>query len=262
MRVSICREENLLMKLVRFLHHDQIKCGCLEGDQIKTVTDFITLKKTDDGVSIRLDEVRLLAPAEPSQVVAIGLNYVDHAKEQNKALPEEPMMFMVSPSAIAGPEEDIYLQNSVHRIDFEAELVIMIGKKAHKVKARDAAEYILGYTCGNDISDRDYQKKDGQFTRAKSFPGYKAIGPWIETELSAQAVSIKLSVNGELKQDGNTGQMIHSIDKIIESVTEVMTLNPGDLIFTGTPAGVGALKREDKVEITIEGLGTLRNYIK
>ncbi len=250
------------MRLVRFNYEGQTRYGCLEGEQIIEVTDFYTMEKTEGVSSYQLKDVKLLSPVEPFQTVAIGLNYLDHAKEQNKALPEEPMMFMVSPSAITGPDEVIRLQNSVHRIDFEAELVIVIGKRAHQVKEAEAHDYILGYTCGNDVSDRDYQKKDGQFTRAKSFPGYKPIGPWIETELSPQDLSVQLKVNGELKQDGNTGEMIHSVEKVIEKVTEVMTLMPGDVIFTGTPAGVGPLKSNDQVEVMIEGIGTLRNRIK
>ncbi|TCP26630.1 2-keto-4-pentenoate hydratase/2-oxohepta-3-ene-1,7-dioic acid hydratase in catechol pathway [Scopulibacillus darangshiensis] len=250
------------MKYCRFLDDNQVKYGMVDADRVIELVGSYNNEVSipTDRVHF-LNEVQLLCPVDPKQVIAIGLNYSDHAKEQNKKLPEEPMMFMVSPSAVIGPNDEIQLARDGHRIDYEAELAIVIGKEAKDVGEEDASSYIFGYTCANDISDRDLQKKDGQFTRAKSFRTYKPIGPWIETNLNPQSLSVRLKKNGEVKQDGTTKDMIHSIEKIIAAVTEVMTLYPGDVILTGTPAGVGPLCLGDEVEIDIDGIGQLRNKI-
>ncbi|GGH87711.1 2-keto-4-pentenoate hydratase/2-oxohepta-3-ene-1,7-dioic acid hydratase in catechol pathway [Pullulanibacillus pueri] len=250
------------MKYCRFLHEGQIKYGMIDVDRVIELKGSY-LKKTSaptDRVHY-IDDVTLLCPVEPYQMVAIGLNYVDHAKELSLPLPEEPMMFMVSPTALTGPDETILLAKPDHRIDFEAELVIVIGKKAHKVSKEKALDSIFGYTIGLDISDRDLQMKDGQFTRSKSYPTYKPMGPVVETDLQANKVPVQLRQNGEIKQDGNTNNFVHSIEKIIETVTDVMTLYPGDIILTGSPAGVGPLQEGDKLEATIPGIGILKNTV-
>ncbi|MFC7393536.1 fumarylacetoacetate hydrolase family protein [Scopulibacillus cellulosilyticus] len=251
------------MNYCRFLHNGQVKYGRVDDSRVIELAGsfFEDESHVPTDQVHNLNEVKLLAPVEPKQVVAIGLNYSDHAKEQNKTLPEEPMMFMVSPSAVIGPEEKIELARDHHRIEYEAELAIVIGKEAYRVKQEEASDYIFGYTCANDVSDRDLQKKDSQFTRAKSFKTYKPVGPWISTSVQPKQLSISLKQNGELKQNGNTEDMIHSVHKIIETVTEVMTLYPGDIILTGTPAGVGQLKSEDNIEVSIEGIGRLKNTV-
>ena len=250
------------MKYCRFLQNGQIKYGMIDVNYVVELTESY-IKKTMAPTNRlhRLEDVTLLSPVEPLQIVEIGLNYVDHARELDLPLPKELMMFMVSPSAVTGPNEAIVLAHPEHRIDFEAELVIVIGKKAHRVSEEAALDYVFGYTIGLDISDRDFQNGDGQYTRAKSYSTYKPLGPVVETSINPNKVSIQLQVNGELKQDGTTRNFVYSIEKIIETVTEVMTLYPGDIIFTGSPAGVGPIRKGDELETTIEGIGTLHNFV-
>lgn len=252
----------ILLKYCRFLHDGQVKYGMIDVDR---VVEFMGSFLDDPAVPTdrlyHLNEVKLLAPLEPKQLIAIGLNYKDHAIEQSKPLPEEPMMFMVSPSAVIGPDETIQLAKPDHRIDYEAELAIVIGKTAYQVSEADALDYVFGYTIAVDVSDRDLQNRDRQYTRAKSYATYKPLGPVVETDLRPNKVKIQLKQNGDLKQDGHTSDMVHSVEKMIAHVTEVITLEPGDVILTGTPAGVGPLHKGDKIETTIEGIGTLVNNI-
>jgi 2-keto-4-pentenoate hydratase/2-oxohepta-3-ene-1,7-dioic acid hydratase in catechol pathway len=251
------------MKYLRFQKDGENYFGVLEDRTItKLHDDFLRRKPEKSSITYALDEVIVLPPVEPSQVICIGLNYASHAEETGKALPEEPMMWMVSPSAIISEGEEIELPNPDHRIDYEAELAVVIGKVAKNVTEEDALSYVFGYTIGNDVSDRHLQKKDGQFTRAKSFATFKPLGPVIETELDPNHTDVKLTLNGEVKQQSNTSDLIHNIEKLLVKVTEVMTLQPGDVILTGTPAGVGPLSPGDKVEIELEGIGKLTNYVK
>jgi 2-keto-4-pentenoate hydratase/2-oxohepta-3-ene-1,7-dioic acid hydratase in catechol pathway len=250
------------MNYVRFSANSEVMYGVVEGEVITQLDgNFIKgiTKKLDN--TFHLSDVLLLAPVEPGQVIAIGLNYKGHAEEMGKAIPEEPMMFMVSPSAVVGEGEEIKLRNPENRTDYEAEIAIVIGKQASNVTREDALSYVFGYTCCNDVSDRVLQKKDGQFTRAKSFSTYKPLGPVIATDIDPNNVAIKLTVNGEVKQDSNTNDLIHDIENVVVKVTEVMTLNPGDVIITGTPAGVGPLNPGDEVVIEIEGIGKLTNSV-
>jgi 2-keto-4-pentenoate hydratase/2-oxohepta-3-ene-1,7-dioic acid hydratase in catechol pathway len=250
------------MKYVRFSLKNEIKYGELNDNLITELDgNFISgnAKKTDETYNI--SDVKLLSPVKPGQVVLIGLNYALHAKEANKPIPDEPMMFMVSPSAVVGDGDEIRLPNLEDRIDHEAELVVVVGKEAKNVPKDEALSYVFGYTCGNDVSNRILQRKDGQFTRAKSFESFKPIGPVIETELNPNNVEIKLSINGEVRQHSNTNDLIHNIESLIEKVTEVMTLNPGDIIMTGTPSGVSPLKPGDRMEVEIEGIATLKNVV-
>lgn len=250
------------MKYVRFSANNEVMYGVVDGEIITQLdSDFIkgSAKKVD--ITFNLADVKLLAPVEPGQVVAIGLNYRGHAEEVGKAIPEEPMMFMVSPTAVIGEGDEINLRNPDNRTDYEAEIAIVIGKQASNVSREDALSYVFGYTCCNDVSDRVLQKKDGQYTRAKSFPTYKPLGPVIATDIDSNNVEIKLTVNGEVKQNSNTNDLIHDIQNVVVKVTEVMTLNPGDIIITGTPAGVGPLNSGDEVVLEIEGIGKLTNSV-
>lgn len=250
------------MKYCRFHFQGEEKFGMIDSDKVIELTgDFLDQASAPTDRIHQLDSVNLLAPVKPHQLIAIGLNYLDHAKEQNKELPKEPMMFMLSPSSIIGPDDVINLARDTHRIDYEAELVIVIGKEAYQVSEENALDVVFGYTIGNDVSDRDLQDFDKQYTRAKSFATYKPLGPVVETDLNPDSVSIQLKQNGELKQNGTTQDLIHSIGSIIATVTEVMTLYPGDLIMTGTPPGVGPLSSGDQIEITINGIGTLKNTV-
>ncbi|WP_028782145.1 fumarylacetoacetate hydrolase family protein [Thalassobacillus devorans] len=250
------------MKYVRFKDKDEVMFGIVEGDEIIPLDgDFLQGKPSKLDSTYNLNEVKLLPPVSPGQVVAIGLNYALHAEESGMPIPDEPMMFMVSPTSIIGNEDNVILPNLEHRIDYEAELAVVIGKKAKNVSRDDALSYVFGYTCNNDISDRTLQKKDGQFTRAKSFPTFKPLGPVIETELDPNHVEVKLTINGEVRQHSNTNDLIYKIEDLIVKVTEVMTLNPGDIIITGTPSGVGPLNPGDQIELEIEGIGKLENQV-
>jgi 2-keto-4-pentenoate hydratase/2-oxohepta-3-ene-1,7-dioic acid hydratase in catechol pathway len=197
----------------------------------------------------------------PTKIVCVGRNYAAHAKELGNEAPSEPIIFLKPPSAVLAPEGTIVLPPQSQRVDYEGELAIVIGRKARNVSRLIWRQYVLGFTCANDVTARDLQKKDVQFTRGKSFDTFCPIGPTIETDLDASAVPIVTRVNGEVKQNGNTRDMVFPCDYLIEFISSVMTLCPGDVILTGTPAGVGPLKAGDVVEVEIEGIGTLRNHV-
>lgn len=249
------------MKFVRFLESGSIFFGLLEGEDIVKIDGDIFANYSVTKVRIPVSEVKLLAPLQPGKIVAIGLNYKKHAEEVNKPLPTEPMMFLVSPTAVVGPDDEIKLANPEHKTEHEAEIAIVIGKTAEAVSKEEALDYVFGYTICNDVSDRVLQKKDGQFTRAKSFSTYKPIGPVIATDVNPDNCSISLKVNGETRQDSNTSDMIFSTAEIISFVSHVMKLEPGDVIITGTPSGVSPLYDQDVVEVEIEGIGSLSNPV-
>ena len=207
------------------------------------------------------DQVRILPPCQPSKIVAVGLNYRDHARELSLPEPEEPLIFLKPPSSVIGHEEAIIYPRMSHHVEYEGELGIVIGKRAKGITAKDAHEYILGYTCVNDITARDLQKKDGQWTRAKSFDTFAAIGPCLAVGLSPESLIIRSYLNGQIRQASNTNQLIFSPTFLVSFISQVMTLFPGDVISTGTPAGVGPLQPGDVVEVEIEGIGTLRNRV-
>lgn len=251
------------MRLARFLKGNSIKFGVVEGENVIEIEGSIfgSFKKTS--VSHKRSDVKLLAPCEPSKVIAIGLNYKAHAAEFNKPLPEEPMIFMKPSTSVIGPEAEIvYPTHMSRRVDYEGELAIVINRKARMVKKEDAREYILGYTCFNDVTARDLQGKDIQYTRAKGFDTFAPMGPWIETELNPADVRIETYLNSEKRQDTSTRDMIFDVYHLLSFVSHVMTLLPGDVITTGTPSGVGKMKPGDKVEVRIEGIGRLVNKVK
>jgi len=197
----------------------------------------------------------------PSKIVCVGRNYAEHAKELGNEAPTEPILFLKPPSAVLAPGGTIVRPPQSQRVDFEGELAIVISRRARGVPRAQWRDYILGFTCANDVTARDLQKKDVQFTRGKSFDTFCPIGPEIETDLDPSALSLVTRVNGEVKQNGNTRDMIFKPDFLIEFITAVMTLCPGDVILTGTPSGVGPLNAGDDVEVEIEGIGTLRNHV-
>jgi 2-keto-4-pentenoate hydratase/2-oxohepta-3-ene-1,7-dioic acid hydratase in catechol pathway len=213
------------------------------------------------GVVRRLDEVHLLAPVVPGKIVAVGLNYKDHAREMGKEIPEEPLLFLKAPSALNDPGGEIVYTPQSQRVDYEAELAAVVGRAAKNVKAREAAAFILGYTCINDVTARDLQVKDVQYTRAKGFDTFAPLGPWIETDLDPSAVPVRCLVNGEVRQDGNTREMGASVFRLVEFISSVMTLFPGDVIATGTPPGVGSLHVGDVVTVEVGGIGALTNRV-
>ena len=213
--------------------------------------------KTGAAISAR----KILAPVTPSKVVAIGLNYKDHAAERNKPLPPQPLMFMKPSTTVIGPGDAIRLPAGAGRVDYEAEMGIVIGRRAYHVPAASAADYILGVTCINDVTARDLQTKDVQYTRAKGFDTFAPIGPCIAVGLDPSALDIEGWVNDEKRQSSNTRQLIFSVADIIAFITSVMTLLPGDVIATGTPAGIGALTPGDRFTVKIEGIGELSNPV-
>jgi 2-keto-4-pentenoate hydratase/2-oxohepta-3-ene-1,7-dioic acid hydratase in catechol pathway len=207
--------------------------------------------------------LEILPPVNPSKIVCIGLNYIDHAKEFTMDTPKEPLLFLKPPSAIIGQGDKIIYPAISQRVDYEAELAVVIGKQCRNLHAENAEDYILGYTCFNDVTARDLQQKDGQWTRAKSFDTFAPIGPFIveASDFDPEDVGISCRVNGELRQDSRTSGLIFDIPCLIEFISSVMTLEKGDVIATGTPAGVGPLYRGDYAEIGIEGIGKLGNGV-
>ena len=203
----------------------------------------------------------LLAPCVPTKIVCIGRNYSEHAKELGHETPSEPIIFLKPPSAVLAPFGTIVRPAISQRVDHEGELAIVIGRRAKDVKRAQWRDYVRGFACANDVTARDLQKKDVQFTRGKSFDTFAPLGPCIETELDVSALALRTRVNGEVRQNGNTSDMIFACDMLLEFITSVMTLEPGDVILTGTPSGVGPLNAGDRVEVEIEGIGVLCNAV-
>jgi 2-keto-4-pentenoate hydratase/2-oxohepta-3-ene-1,7-dioic acid hydratase in catechol pathway len=250
------------VKIYRFVHAGKTSVGVAHGDRIihYSGTDATNIgKATND--SIALADAELLAPVMPSKIVAVGRNYAEHAKELGNEAPSEPIIFLKPPSAVNHPNGTIVRPPQSQRVDFEGELAIIIGKSARDVRRDDWRGVVLGFTCANDVTARDLQKRDVQFTRGKSFDTFCPLGPCIETDLDPAALPLRTRVNGETKQDGNTRDMVFDCGTIIEFITSIMTLHPGDVILTGTPAGVGPLNAGDNVEVEIEGIGILANVV-
>jgi 2-keto-4-pentenoate hydratase/2-oxohepta-3-ene-1,7-dioic acid hydratase in catechol pathway len=244
------------MKLVRFLQNDKTYNGILRDNEIIV----------DDPAGSRehfvLEEVKLLAPVVPTKIVSVGLNYRDHAKELDMPVPEEPVIFIKPATAVIGPEETIIYPACSTRVDYEAELGVVIKGKVRNVSREQASEHIAGYTCFNDVTARDLQKKDVQWTRAKSFDTFAPIGPWVETDLDPSDLRIRAFLNGEVKQDSSTAEFIFTVPELVSFVSGVMTLSPGDVISTGTPSSVGPMESGDEVVVEIEGIGRLRNRVE
>ena len=252
------------MRLVRFRHGDRIATGAVErgSDEIQVLKGTFFEDPLPTGESIPLDDVRLLAPVLPSKLVCVGKNYAAHAAEFGMQVPEEPLLFLKPSTAVIGPNDPIELLPISRRIDYEGELAVVIGRLARGVRAEEAFQVILGYTCANDVTLRDLQKTDDQWARAKGFDGSAPIGPWIETDLDPNEATVLTRLNGEVRQQGSTADLVFGVATLIEYITTFMTLLPGDLLLTGTPEGVGPLAEGDVVEIEVEGVGTLRNEVR
>ncbi|MCC7117409.1 MAG: fumarylacetoacetate hydrolase family protein [Anaerolineales bacterium] len=207
-------------------------------------------------------ELKLLPPCEPSKIVCVGRNYVEHAKELGNEIPKTPLLFFKPPSAIIANGESVHLPPQSAQVEHEAELVAVIGQRAKNVTAESTKDYLFGYTIGNDITARDLQKSDGQWTRAKGFDTFCPFGPWIDTDFDASDAVVTCRINGQMRQMASTRDMLFNVATLIAYISSIMTLEPGDLIFTGTPAGVGALRPGDLVDVEIEGLGKLSNPVK
>lgn len=210
----------------------------------------------------RFSVKRLLPPVLPGKIVAVGLNYRDHADEMGIEIPKEPILFMKPSTSVIGPQDDIVYPAQSSRVDYEAELAVVIARTCKGVDSRDAANYILGYTCFNDVTARDLQAKDGQWTRAKSFDTFAPIGPWIATGIEdPHALSIRAYLNGEMKQSSNTSNLIFTAYELVHFISHVMTLDKGDVIATGTPAGIGPMSPGDEISVEIQGIGVLKNRV-
>jgi 2-keto-4-pentenoate hydratase/2-oxohepta-3-ene-1,7-dioic acid hydratase in catechol pathway len=250
------------MKIYRFKHRGKTYYGILKEEKLYPVKgsvfrNFEVLKK-----GIPIGDVLLLPPAAPSKIIAVGVNYKDHAMERGRSLPKEPLLFLKPPSAVVGPNDIIVYPDMAKRVDYEGELALVIKKKASRLKKDNNVEdLILGYTCFNDVTARDLQQKDVQFTRAKSFDTFAAVGPCVVTDLDPSRLRMKTFLNGKLRQSGNTRNLIFPVPYLLWFISNVMTLFPGDLITTGTPAGIGPMKPGDKVDVQIEGIGTLSNTV-
>lgn len=262
------------MKFLRFIDNGIIKKGFYDGKNIiELENSFDILNPEKDGSfnienistyfkkSYSFDELVLAAPSNPSKIICIGLNYYDHAKELDMDIPKEPKLFIKPSTSIISHEDSIKYPKMSNKVDYEGELAIVITKDCKNISSKNAEDYIAGYTCLNDVTARDLQEIDGQWTRAKSFDTFCPIGPFIEKELDPMNQKIVVSVNGEIKQISNTRHMIFNPYELIEFISSIMTLNKGDIIATGTPFGVGELKIGDCVEVSIEDIGALRNYV-
>ena len=250
------------MRFVRFRHGGDTDFGIIEEETVRVITPHPFSEWRETGELFPLADVTLLAPCVPTKVVAVGLNYTDHAAELSMEIPDEPIIFLKPAESVIGPGERIVYPAASQQVDYEAELGIVIKKKAKSVSQDSAPDYILGYTCANDVTARDLQRKDGQWTRAKSFDTFAPIGPWIDTGFDPTDAIVEARLNGEVKQSSSTSHMIFSVPKLVSFISGVMTLNPGDVIMTGTPPGVGPMKPGDNIEIRIEHIGTLTNRVK
>lgn len=252
------------MKYVRAAWNGRVVNGFIEVDEIAVLCcdGIINPDAKPTGERVKLKEAKLLAPCVPTKIVAIGVNYRDHADEVGHELPEEPIIFIKPPTSVIGPGDAIIRPPQSQRVDYEAECAVVIGKTCRNVKAQDARQYVFGYTCCNDVTARDLQQKDGQWTRAKGFDTFCPLGPWIETECDARGASVESRLNGRVMQHSSTKYLIHPIDELIEFVSSVMTLLPGDVITTGTPSGIGEMHSGDVIEIEVGGIGTLKNSVR
>jgi 2-keto-4-pentenoate hydratase/2-oxohepta-3-ene-1,7-dioic acid hydratase in catechol pathway len=249
------------MKIVRYQDGSNVKWGVIEGKMVREMEGdpfehFHLLSRTKE-----MEEVRLLSPCLPSKIVALGLNYRDHAEEVKMELPKEPLFFLKPSTTVIGSGEAIVYPKMSKRVDYEAELAVVIRKKAKAVPEENAMEYILGYTCLNDVTARDLQPKDGQWTKSKGFDTFAPIGPWIVTEIDPHHLDISSYLNGKKRQHSNTKNLIFGPRQLVSFISRVMTLLPGDVIATGTPSGIGPMAIGDRIDVVIEGIGTLSNPV-
>ena len=249
------------MRIARFSVEGDVSFGIVEGDEVAALASHPFGPLSFSGARYALGEVRLLAPIIPSKVVAIGKNYADHAREMGGEPPTAPVIFLKPSTAVVGDRDPIARPESVGRLDYEGELAVVVSRLARDVPRERALDVVLGYTCANDVTARDQQATDGQWARAKGYDSFCPLGPWIETELDPAATRVTTTLNGETKQDAATSLLLHDVPELIAYVSAVMTLLPGDVLLTGTPAGVGPMEAGDEVAVTVEGVGTLTNKV-
>lgn len=249
------------MRICRVMADTESFYGVIDGNRVYRLKGIPFDRIDYTGLEYDLDAVKLLAPCQPSKVVAVGKNYAAHADEMGEGRPKEPLLFLKPSTSVIGPNERIVYPSISKRLDYEGELGVVIGRKCRNIKPGHAQEYIFGYTCLNDVTARDIQKSDPQWTRGKGFDTFCPIGPHIETELDASRLSIVTRLNGEVRQKSTTDMMTYNIDELICYIAEVMTLLPGDIVATGTPEGIGSMEEGDLVEVEIEGIGVLENTV-
>lgn len=249
------------MKIVRFAIDEKVGYGILEGESIQALEDepYRDFEPTD--CYYQLNEVQLLSPCRPAKILTLGLNYHSHAEEIKAKVPNGPMVFPRPSTAVIGPEDGIIYPSAATSIDYEGELAVVVKKPMWLVSEEDALGYVLGYTCFNDVTVRNPHYQDKRWTRAKSFDTFAAVGPCIETELDPGNAVLETYLNGELRQKANTNDLIYSVPELINFISHALSLMPGDIIATGTPSGVGSMYPGDTVEVKIDGIGTLRNYV-
>ncbi len=252
-----------VMKLLRFSSPEQSGWGILDGKHVQVANGCPyqgTLRPTTQ--SIPLQDIHWLPPATPSKIVCIGSNYRQHCLEMGRPVPDTPKLFLKPPSALIGNGQHIRLPPGVGRVDFEGELAIIVGRRATRITPKAVSEYLLGFTILNDVTARELQRKDVQFTRAKGFDTFCPVGPWLVPGIEPDDLRIQTHVNNTLRQDSSTADMVFSVRKLVSFISQVMTLEPGDIISTGTPSGVGPLEPGDTVAVTIEKIGTLTNVVE
>ena len=250
------------MKYVRVMGKDEPVWGVLEGETIRLLNQPPYEALAFTGKTMPLADALLLAPCTPTKIVCVGKNYADHAKELGGEAPEQPILFLKGPNTVGHPEGTVSAPDFVSRLDYEGELAFVIRKRAKQVQPEDAAPYILGYTCLNDVTARDIQAKDGQWTRAKGMDGFAPIGPVVTDEVDPSDLKIETRLNGKVRQSSRTSAMLHSVSRLLAFITASMTLEPGDVVATGTPAGIGPMAPGDVVEVEIEKVGVLRTRVE
>ncbi len=249
------------MKIIRFVYKKRICWGILEENVIQLLKGEPYKKILLTNNRFDFEEIELLTPSYPSKIILAGLNYRDHAEELGMPIPIEPVIFLKPPTSVIAHRQNIIYPEGIGRLDYEGELALVIKKEARNIPQDKVSEYILGYTCLNDVTARDLQKKDGQWTRSKSFDTFCPFGPCLETDISPACVQIRVYLNGKRVQDSDTSKFIFSVDYLVSFISRIMILFPGDVISTGTPPGVGSMQVDDKIEVEIEGIGNLMNYI-
>ena len=250
------------MRLVRFSSEGSTSYGVLDGDSIRQITGHPFAEINYSGETFALADVKLLAPVEPKKIVLVGLNFASHAAEIHQETPSEPLIFFKPSSAIVASGEEIVLPHQSTQVEIEAELTVVIGKRAKNVAKEKVGDYILGYTVSNDVTARDIQFSDLQWARSKAFDSFCPVGPWIETDFDPGNKRISSTINGETKQDASTSEMVYSPDFLISYISQNFTLEPGDIVLTGSPAGISSVVAGDVVQCSIEGIGTLHSFVK
>jgi len=257
------------VRIARFAHDGGVAFGVVEGEPDAPL-DALTVAEVADhpfgpitftGQRWALPDVRLLAPILPTKVVCVGKNYADHAREMGGEPPERPVLFLKPSTAVIGPDDAIRRPADSERVDYEGELAAVIGRVCRDVPKEKALDAVLGYTCANDVTARDQQKADGQWTRGKGHDSFCPLGPWLQTELDPTDLALRTELDGQVRQDSRTSLMLHDVATLVSYVSHVMTLLPGDVVLTGTPAGIGPMVAGQRVSVTIEGVGTLNNPV-